>query len=242
MSLQTAEGDPLGWRKVDPLRCSARLPTSANLVLVDVVERVKKPDVPAGLSDGGASGDSRRLAVAEGTTTQSEMLHRRLAPVVNKLIWTFLGPDPDRDDVAHDIFIKILRGAKHVRDPARLQDWAVRVAMNCIKNEFRRRKFRRFLSLDASEPATPSYHADFEGRELLLRTQRLLEALPVNERLPFTLRLLEGTSAEELAKICDCSVRTVKRRLRAGKARFERLAAQDPLLGPRITRKEAVDE
>jgi hypothetical protein len=56
--------------------------------------------------------------------TRAEVLHARLAPVINRLVWSFLGVDPDRDDLVHDIFIRILRSAHTVRDPAKLEGWA----------------------------------------------------------------------------------------------------------------------
>jgi RNA polymerase sigma-70 factor (ECF subfamily) len=164
-----------------------------------------------------------------------ELLYERLAPIVNRLIWTVLGPDPERDDLAHEIFIRILRGAAKVRDASRLEGWAARVTTNAIKNEFRRRKLRRWFSLEMNEdPEALHYHPDFEGREVLLRTYKTLERLPARERLAFSLRLLEQASAEEIARVCGCSLRTIKRRLKSGRTRFLKLAAADPLLGPRL--------
>jgi len=178
----------------------------------------------------------RVLSIVSSEETQAERLHARLAPVVNRLVWSFLGVDADRDDLVHDIFVRILRRAHTVRDPAKLEDWAVRVTINAVKSEFRRRKLRRFFSLEAAErsPVT-AYHPDFDGRELLLRTTRLLEALPVAERIPFTLQLLEARSVEDIAKLCGCSERTAKRRLKLARERFTRLAECDPLLRSRLT-------
>lgn len=162
-------------------------------------------------------------------------LIERLSPVVHKLLWTLLGPDPERDDLAHEIFIRILKGAESVRDPARLEQWAARVAINAVKNEFRRRKLRRLLRWGAESDFEESqYHPDFEGRELLLRTFRVLGSLPARERIPLTLRLFQSASAEEIARVSKCSVRSVKRRLQAARKRFLSLAERDPLLAARL--------
>lgn len=177
-----------------------------------------------------------RLVLADDQATPEEVLHALLAPTINRLVWAFLGADPERDDIAHDIFIRILRGASKVRDPKKLEPWAVRVAMNCIKNEFRRRKFRRWVSWDTvEEPPQLRFDIDFHGRELLRRTYQLLDKLPLSERLPFTLQLLDNASLQEIAKLCACSERTAKRRLQAARERFELLARRDPLLASRIS-------
>lgn len=184
----------------------------------------------------GAQATKPLLSLVKGNRTRAEVLHARLSPVVNRLAWSFLGADPDRDDIVHDIFIKILRGAHTVRDPERLDGWAARVTVNSIKNEFRRRKLRRVLSLDADDKLPSSvFHPDFEGRELLKRTMCILEKMPVVERIPFTLQLLDQKSVEEIAELCDSSERTIKRRLKSARERFTRLAESDPLLRSRIS-------
>lgn len=204
------------------------------------------PAKPRGLRQSGTAppqGRARGVIVAVGDASQAELVHARLAPLVNRLLWTFLGCDAERDDVAHDIFVKILRGVQRVRDPARLEAWAMRVSMNTIKNEFRRRRLRRFLALDVvSEAEHPHFHPDFEGRELLRRTHAILEALPVAERLAVTLRLIDQASAERIAEVCGFSERTAKRRLASGRERFLRLARRDPLLMARLQQDFPLEE
>lgn len=179
---------------------------------------------------------NRPFVLAAEDATQAELLHARLAPMVNRLVWSFLGADADRDDITHDIFIKIFRGVEHVRDASRLEAWALRVAMNSLKNEFRRRKLRRFFSFDTmGDDQHPRVHPDFEGREVIVHTQRILETLPVDERLALTLRLFEDATDERIAEVCGFSVRTARRRLKAGRERFVRLARLDSLLASRIS-------
>jgi hypothetical protein len=116
-------------------------------------------------------GEPALRLVRSDDTTFPEQLYATLAPVVNKLLWTLLGPDPDHDDLAHEIFLRILKNAGTLRDPSRLEAWAARVTVNAVKNEFRRRKLLRMFSFGYdAEHDSRGYHPDFEGRELLLRT------------------------------------------------------------------------
>jgi RNA polymerase sigma-70 factor, ECF subfamily len=164
-----------------------------------------------------------------------DALYTRLAPVVNKLLWALLGPDSERDDLAHEIFIRILRGAGRLRDPERLEAWAARVTVNLVKNEFRSRKMRRLFTFGADQDELSQVaHPDFEGRELLLRTYGVLMKLPTAERLPLTLRLMTSQSIDDIALACGSSVRTTKRRLKAARDRFTRLASADSLLAERV--------
>jgi RNA polymerase sigma-70 factor (ECF subfamily) len=176
----------------------------------------------------------RRLVLVGSQSTREELLYARLLPVVTRLIWTFAGADPDRDDLVQDIFVRIFRGSARIRDPERIEAWAVRVTMNSVKNEFRRRKLRRWFALDASRDAEPRCHPDFDGREVLRRTYGVLERLPTTERLVLSLRLFEEASIERIAAVCGGSERTAKRRLKSARERFVRMAERDPLLRPRV--------
>lgn len=180
----------------------------------------------------------RRLALVGSNATPKELLYARLLPTVSRLIWTFVGADAHRDDLVHDVFVRIFSGIDAVRDPNRIEPWAVRVTMNSIKKEFRRRKLRRWLSLDPTD-SEPGFHPDFEGRELLKRTYAVLVRLPANERLALSLRLFEEASTERVAMVCGCSERTAKRRLKTARERFERMAARDPLLAARLSSPRA---
>lgn len=184
-------------------------------------------------------GAAKLVLVNEGSSS-SEGLYECVAPVVNRVVWMYLSRDPERDDIAQDILVAILRGAGDVDDPRKLEGWAARVAHNRIFSVFRRRKILRFFSLDAVREREPEVrHADFEGRELLARAQAILERMPLAERMPFTLQLLGDASLAEVAATCGCSERTARRRLKDARERFVRLASRDPLLAARLSEKLA---
>jgi RNA polymerase sigma-70 factor, ECF subfamily len=180
--------------------------------------------------------DAIRLLLVPREASEAELVYERVAPVVNRLVWAYLATDPERDDIAQDIFLSIVRRRGSVRDPARLEAWAARVAFNAICNAFRRRKFRRWLSLEPlRENEQPKYQADVEGRELVVRAQHVLEKLPLSQRMPLTLELLSNASQSEIARLCGCSERTLRRRLQAARERFSVLARRDPALASRLT-------
>lgn len=173
--------------------------------------------------------------VRSGDESAATALHGQFAPLVNKLVWRVLGPDPDHADVVHDAFIRIYRGVKGVREAHRLPDWVAQVAVNTVKNELRRRKLRRMIPWESTHEAVdPSYSPDLEGLEVVRHVYRVLEQLPVTERVVLSVRLFEASSIEQIASICECSTRTAKRRLQSARLRFERIASRDPLLSARL--------
>ena len=55
--------------------------------------------------------------------------------------------------------------------------------------------------------------ADAEQRALLARVYAVLDELPVDARLAWTLRHVEGEEMSAVAALCGCSLATAKRRV-----------------------------
>jgi RNA polymerase sigma-70 factor, ECF subfamily len=171
-----------------------------------------------------------------------ERLYSRLAPLVNRLVWSLLGADGEHNDIAHEIFIRIFRNIGSLRKPERLETWAARLAINTVRNEMRKRRLRRWVFWNEFEAASSlHYVADLDGRELLSRAYAALGKLPPDERVILSLRLFETKTLEELALLLGCSLGTLKRRLRKARGRFVRLARQDSLLAEWMERWPASD-
>jgi RNA polymerase sigma-70 factor (ECF subfamily) len=172
-----------------------------------------------------------REASGESLGAYQRRIHETLAPVVRKLVFALLGPDQEREDVTHEIFIRIFLGLSRLRDPERLEQWAARVAINTIKNELRRRRLRRFISWDPLlEPDRLVSHTDFDASGLAHRAVRAMGQLPERERLLLLRRWFQASTTDELALDSACSARTIKRRLRRAQTRFDRMVQRDASL------------
>jgi RNA polymerase sigma-70 factor (ECF subfamily) len=60
--------------------------------------------------------------------------------------------------------------------------------------------------------------------------------MPVDLRIPFALRFVDGMELRDVAEACDCSLATVKRRLASAEKRFLALANRDPALAAAVAR------
>jgi RNA polymerase sigma-70 factor (ECF subfamily) len=58
----------------------------------------------------------------------------------------------------------------------------------------------------------------------------VLGRLPVDDRIAFSLRFIEGLELTEVARACGVSLNTIKRRLDRAERRFVALAAREPSL------------
>jgi hypothetical protein len=71
------------------------------------------------------------------------------------------------------------------------------------------------LAVDSTSYPLSAQSCNPEDRVLLVRIYRLLDELPAQERLAWTLRYVEGEQVETVASLCGCSLATAKRRIAA---------------------------
>ena len=167
-------------------------------------------------------------ALAAGDRRAAGLLLDRYGPMVERLIRRILGHDPDLEDLVHDAFATILARVHQVREGEALKGWIAQVAVHTAHHAIRRRRAARWLVFWRHDEARAD--AFPEARDALRRAYAILEHLPAKERIAFALRFLDEMPQGEIARVCDVSVATVKRRLARAERRFVAAASRDPEL------------
>jgi RNA polymerase sigma-70 factor (ECF subfamily) len=156
-------------------------------------------------------------------TLDLDSLFRRYAPYVAAIAHRLLGREEDVDDTIQEVFVAAVRGVHAVRDPAAIRGWLARVTVRVARQRLRRRRARVFLGLD--EPvvydSVIDKSASAEQRALVSRVYKILDGIPANERIAWSLRHIEGEPLESVASLAGCSLATAKRRIAAAAARLE---------------------
>src|SRR5262245_45834266 len=144
-------------------------------------------------------------------------LFRRYAPYVATIGVRLLGRDDELDDLVQEVFIEAYRGLHQLRSPDAIKAWLARITVRRATRRLRRRRLRAFLSLESLPPdarlvddgATPEEKAE------IVSSYRMVERIPVRQRVVWVLKHVEGETLDAIAEICSCSKATVQRRLRA---------------------------
>lgn len=155
-----------------------------------------------------------------------EQLFRLYGPYVAQVALRVLGRDDEVDDVVQEVFLAVMSDIEKLRNPLSVRGWlktvTVRKAYRVLKQRGRRKLWAFFGLADSADCAlaSGSYPLTAPGcspeeRVLLLRIYRLLDELPAQERLAWTLRYIEGEQVESVATLCGCSLATAKRRIAA---------------------------
>jgi RNA polymerase sigma-70 factor (ECF subfamily) len=161
--------------------------------------------------------------VVEAGEAELAELFRRYAPYVATIGLRLLGRDDELDDLVQDVFIEAHRGLQGMRSHDAVKGWLARITVRRATRRLRARRLRSFFSLEelppdarlVEEAATP------EEKALVALTYRLVERLPVRQRVVWVLKHIQGETLEAIAILCGVSRKTVQRRLRAAEEALE---------------------
>jgi RNA polymerase sigma-70 factor, ECF subfamily len=164
-----------------------------------------------------------RLVESGGAGLSLDQIYRRYCRYVAAVILRLDGRSNEVDDLVQDVFVEATRGLRRLRDPAAIKGWLATVAVRTVRRRLRWRRLWQFLGLDKDaglagliDPA-----ASPVDRLLLRSVYRVLDDLPVAERLAFGLHYIEGETVESVARLCGCSYAAAKRRVARAQRRIE---------------------
>lgn len=110
------------------------------------------------------------------------------------------------EELTQDTFVKVFFKAGTLRTE-NLKSWIYTIATNLARSEFRKRRFKKLLSLADINERNISYEV-FHGSEIVV--EQMLSVLPEKYRIPIIMKELNDFSFEEMAEILKKPVGTVK--------------------------------
>jgi RNA polymerase sigma-70 factor, ECF subfamily len=124
------------------------------------------------------------------------------------------------EEVAQDVFLQLYRSFDSIESPEHLVFWLRRTASHRSIDCARRRRLRAAIALDRTPE--PSVEAEPGDPFLNERLRVLLASLPAKPRMVMVLRYQEDLTPEEIAKVLDMPVATVKSSLHRSLALLRR--------------------
>ena len=137
----------------------------------------------------------------------------------------------DADDVLQETFIKAFTKMDTYDSEYPFYPWLYRIAINTALNHQKKKARQRATSLDDLEgnvhsaelSETPRQNSELEGEELADELMHALEAIPIEQRVVFTLRVSDGLSYQEISDTLDISIGTVMSRLSRAREKLRSL-------------------
>lgn len=147
------------------------------------------------------------------------------------------GNREDALDCTQEAMIRIYRAIGNFKGQSSFATWVYRITMNTCLDELRRRKVRSSSSLDAlldtgwaptDEEDTPEHHSIAKEQRRML--ERAIADLPEDMRAAIVLRDVQGFSYDEIAKMLEVNVGTIKSRISRGREKLREVLVRQPEL------------
>ena len=154
-----------------------------------------------------------------------DQLVQRYQERVYATIYHMTSNHEDANDLAQEAFIKGFQALKSFKGGSSFYTWVYRIAVNKTINFLKQRKNRTQMSLNdldfnaEHDPDLVALISDKTPRreaglaELQEKLNEAMQKLSEPHRLVVTLHDVQGLSHEEIAKIMDCNIGTVRSRL-----------------------------
>jgi RNA polymerase sigma-70 factor (ECF subfamily) len=167
-------------------------------------------------------------AARRGDRDAFDALVRREVAGVYRTTLAILRNTADADEATQDAFLSAWRSLPSLRDPARFDAWLGRIVVNASRMTLRRRRGVREIALEADgaeavdERATEASADPAAIAVDALAFDQAFESLSVDERQLLTLAYADDRPLEEVGRLLDIPVGTVKSRLSRARAALAR--------------------
>src|SRR4051812_32595599 len=161
----------------------------------------------------------------EGDMAAYDDLVRRYQERIYATVYHMTSNHEDANDLAQESFIKAYQALKSFKGGSSFYTWIYRIAVNKTINFLKQRKNRAQMSLNdldfnaEHDPDLVALISDKTPRrdiglsELQEKLNEAMQKLSPVHRLVVTLHDVQGLSHEEIGKIIDCNIGTVRSRL-----------------------------
>jgi RNA polymerase sigma factor (sigma-70 family) len=166
------------------------------------------------------------LKILAGETALFEILIRRYNPVLYKTGRSYNYNHEDTQDLMQDTFIDAYAGLSRFEGRSSFKTWIIKIMLNNCFRKRRKFSFKNEITNEMEDRSISGF-SDHMGtdanrtvlnRELSAIIEKALEGLPLDYRMVFSLRELNGMSVSEAAEILSLSEANVKVRLNRAKA------------------------
>jgi len=162
--------------------------------------------------------------IQNGEQQAFTLLVRKYQNRVANILTRYVRSSGDIADVTQEVFIKVHKSLPSFRGDSAFYTWLYRITVNTAKN-YLTSQGRRPPASDIDAMEAESYEGsdalkEVESPENILRSEEIkkvimstIEQLPAELKSAITLRELEGMSYDEIAKIEECPIGTVRSRI-----------------------------
>jgi RNA polymerase sigma-70 factor (ECF subfamily) len=182
------------------------------------------------MADGGTDPSDEELMTAYvgGDHAAFRVLFERYAPMLMRMARRRLSSDEEAREVVQQTFFQLNRARNDFREGAKLRPWVVTIAMNLIREHYRKRGRRKEASLDAAIHTVGVPPKDrLEEAERAIQLREAIAQLPESQRTVVELHWLSELPFAEVARIVGAKEGAVRVRAHRAYKRLKEILAPE---------------
>jgi RNA polymerase sigma factor (sigma-70 family) len=165
---------------------------------------------------------------ARGDQTAFRVIFERYAPMLMRLTVRHLRSEELAREVVQQTFFQLHAARNDFRLDAKLRPWVFTIAMNLVREHYRKRKRRKETDLEEEkEPQRISEPNGLEQRERVERVRAAVATLPESQREVVELHWFEERPFAEVAAILGSSEGAVRVRAHRAYQRLKELLREE---------------
>ncbi len=159
-----------------------------------------------------------------------ELVNRYRDRLMN-FVYRFVNDYEQSEDIAQETLIKLYTHKHYYKKIAKFSTWIYTIAANLAKSELRKKKSRKVTNLSQMSTQEKEYElpADqpdtdqaIESEFIEKRIQAAIQKLPLHFKTVTILREIQELSYEEISKIVDVPLGTVKSRINRARLQLQK--------------------
>ena len=154
-----------------------------------------------------------------------EIIVRRFNPALYKVGRAYNYNHEDTEDLMQETFIDAYKHLKQFEGRSSFKTWIIRIMMNNCYRKREKSSFKNEITKELKDNSTPMFSDSkndtdkiFQNRELGNIIENALGKIPLDYRIVFSLREINGLNVAETASLLSISENNVKVRLNRSKA------------------------
>jgi RNA polymerase sigma-70 factor (ECF subfamily) len=162
-----------------------------------------------------------------------ELVNRYRDRLMN-FVYRYVGTREEAEDIVQDTFVKLFQKKDYYRPISEFSTWIFTIASNLAKTELRKRKRRKVSYLsqigmeekDFDIPVEDTTDEEMVGEFTESQIQNAIQSLQLHFRTALILRDIEELSYEEISKILDVPLGTIKSRINRARLQLQEMLKQ----------------
>jgi|SRR5690606_35124254 len=162
--------------------------------------------------------------ILNGEKSLYELIVRRFNAYLYKIGRSYHYNHEDTQDLMQDTYVDAFKSLSQFENRANFKTWIIRIMMNNCYRKKEKSSFRNEIMQDANENSTPMFtnrnndtDKTIQNRELKHIIENSLVKIPLDYRMVFSLREINGLNVSETAEMLNISEANVKVRLNRAK-------------------------